>query len=482
MITNKEFLNGLRKETNYKLTENGAVALKSTLDAVYDLFAFGGAYRHRDEDSCVKLFSQAFSENPLLALKCLFYLRDCRKGQGERRFFKLCLDYLNKRYPKILYKNLTNIIEFGRYDDFIDIILKTHDSGIKEYGITLIKNQLINDLESEKVSLLAKWMPSANTSSKETVKKAVELRQYLRLSPKTYQKTLSTLRKKINIVERQMSNKEWEKIEYDKIPSIAGFRYRKAFYRNDEARYTEFMSNKETKVNAATLTPYSIVSQCLNYDIKNRNVLEKYWQNLPNYFTKPQNGIAIVDVSGSMRGTPMEVAISLGLYVAERNKGAFKDYFITFSDNPELLKIYGQDILEKVSNISDANWGMSTNLESVFNLLLNTGLKNNIKQEDMPKNLYIISDMEINAADDRANDKTFMEKMKENWETHGYELPHIVYWNVDARNNTILDNSENVTLVSGMSPVIFEQVLKGVTGKDIMMDKLNSERYDKIVV
>ena len=497
------FMNGLKENLNYDLTENGAITYKSTMSAVYDMFAFGGAYRKRSDQDCEELFRAAFKEDSELAAKCLFYLRDCRGGQGERRFFRVAFKELAWLDPDFAYQLLEKIPEYGRWDDLIyaaDGTVLWHDA------MMLVARQLNLDLKSKTPSLLAKWMPSENASSLETKKMAASIRKSLQLTHKQYRKMLSVLRKRINIVERLMSEGRWDEIEFDKIPSKAGLIYKNAFARRDiiARKYEEFAKSADTTVNADTLYPYEIVAKALkNYSPwsgrgmkmseTDRAMLQKYWDNQIDYLNgEPASMMCVVDTSGSMTGreasAPINVAISLGIYCAERMTGPFAGHYISFASRPQLIKVEGRDIVDKCYNIAKTNLVDDTNLEAVFNLMLNTALTS--KPEDVPKTVVIISDMEINQATNMgwyvdaetsmAKVMSAMETIKAKWTAAGIPCPKLVYWNVRAGHNNILDRGPDVSFVSGCSPVIFEQVIKGVSGYDLMLDKLNSERYASI--
>lgn len=495
-------LNGLVKDANYTLTENNGIAYKSTLSAVYDMFAFGGAYRKRSDDDVILLFKNAFEENEELALKCLFYLRDVRGGQGERRFFRVCLRWLAREHSDALLRNLDYISEFGRYDDLL-VLLGTP---VQDTVLDFITKQLALDIESKTPSLLAKWLASENASSATTRHYGAIIRKHIGLSHKQYRKILSHLREKIRIVEKLMSANRWDEIEFDKLPSKAGIKYKNAFARRDiiKAKYESFARSKDTKVNAKTLAPYEAVAEALktfrtgyywnaklpDFMDTNRLMVNKYWDNLENYFNDATlNALAVVDTSGSMVGSeasaPINVAISLGLYCAEKAKGPFAGHYISFASRPQLIKTEGVDFVDKVYRIYKTDLVDNTNLEAVFDLLLDTAIMNGCSQDDLPKSIVIISDMQIDSGANlyyKPNGyvKTMMEAMRDKWARRGYVLPNLIYWNVQARQNTILDDGPNVSYVSGMSPVIFEQIMKGKTGLDLMLDKLNSERYSVI--
>lgn len=497
------FINNLKQETNFTETENGAIAHKSTLNAVYDMFALGGAYRNRSDEDCIVLFQKALAEDPIMALKCLFYLRDIRGGQGERRFFRVCFNWLAKNYPEIAKRNLINIPEYGRYDDLYCV----ENTQIENDMFEIIKNQLDLDMESigendnAGISLLAKWVKSENASSIETNRLGSKTRKYLKMSHKQYRKMLSILRTRINIVEKLMSENRWNEIEFDKIPSKAGLIYKNAFAHKDiiADKYTNFIANKNTKVNAGALFPYEIVKKVsskfinwnkdLNITEIERETLEKYWKNLPDYLEgKKCKILTVIDTSGSMTGStgsiaPLDVAISLGMYCAERIGEPFNNKFISFSSRPEFIEIEGVDFVDKVRRIYQKNLVSNTDLRAVFDLLKRAIIKADSKATDIPETIVVISDMEIDYGSywrSETQVQTEMENIRVDWEKDGLKMPHLVYWNVDARHNTILDSNENTTYVSGCSPIIFQSILTGKSGWDICKKILNSNRYEQI--
>lgn len=501
------FMNSLQNTYNYKRTENNGVALKSTNSAVYDMFALGSAYRSRSDADCILLFKNAFEENETLALKCLFYIRDCRGGQGERRFFRVCMRWLAENYPERAAALAEYVPEYGRYDDWFKIYFNTP---VEEQVIGMMKKQLSTDMICKKnaVSLLAKWMPSENASSKETIRTARKIRSVFGVSSKEYRQMLSKLRTKINVLEKLMSANRWDEIEFDKIPSKAGLIYKNAFARRDiiAKKYESFAKDKTTKVNATTLYPYEVVAKAtqhmshgwgssLNISEVDRAMINKYWENLGEYIDPDRKDkiLCVVDTSGSMVGSnaaaPINVAISLGLYCAERAGGPFKNHYISFSSRPQLIKTEGVDFVDKVYRIYRTNLCENTDLVAVFDLLLATAMKPGVSAWDIPKTIVVISDMEIDSGTGSYwgynrhsgwttnSASTEMEKIRRKWEAAGLKMPKLVYWNVDARHNTILDSGPNVTFVSGMNPVIFKQVLTGKTGYDLMIETICSDRY-----
>ena len=493
MYYGNSLLNYLENETNFKVTENGALAHQTTKKAVLDLFALGGAYRNRSEDDCIFLFKKAFKENPEYALKCLFYLRDARGGQGERRFFRVCFNWLAKNVPGIVEKNIENVAIFGRYDD---ILYSCDGTPAMEYALAFVKKQLALDLESKTPSLLAKWLPSENASSEATKRMGGIVRDYIGLTHKQYRKILSELRSRINIVEKLMSEGRWDEIEFDKIPSKAGLIYKNAFARRDiiAKKYEEFAKDKTTTVNAAALYPYEIVKKARtsNASETDRAILEKYWENQIDVLEgKPCKMMCVVDTSGSMTGwgrtttAPIDMAIGLGMYCAERVGGPFKDHYISFSSRPQLIKVDGVDFYDKVKRIYRTNLCDNTDLVRTFQLLKTATKMAN--PEDRLDTVVVISDMEIDSmttgrwSEERT--ATEMERVRKEWEAEGLKMPKLVYWNVDARQDTFLDLEENVSFCSGASPTIFKQIATGKTGWDLFLDAVvNNERYSVVTI
>lgn len=413
------------------------------------------------------------------------------------------MKWLAKTQPEIARRNLIHIPLYGRWDDLYVFI----DTPLENDALQIMKDQLELDVQCKTPSLLAKWMKSENTSSKESQRLGKITRQYLGMTAKQYRKTLAILRERINVLERLMSAGEWHKIEYDKIPSKAGLKYKNAFAKHDVERakagaqtYADFAKDDTKKVNAKTLYPYECVEEAFKcrYSETQRLMTNKYWDNLADYIKGATfNGMAIVDTSGSMRGTPMNVAISLGMYCAEKAQGPFANHFITFESNPHFMEVEGVDFCDKVWRISEAPWGGSTNIEAAFDLMLNVARSNGCSQDEIPQNLIIISDMEFDSCvtsgsvpKDRwdwyyhrihyriKNRQTLMETIEKRWNAAGYKMPNLVFWNVNARSNNIpMTVRDGISFVSGFSPSIFEQIMSGKTAVSLMYDVLDKERY-----
>lgn len=464
------FLNALQQTTNVAYTENGAVSNRGTLDPVLDFFSRAGAMRE-NVDEAVKLFTRAYAEDPKLAVKALFYMRDVRGGQGERTLFRQCLKALPSEVQN---KVMRFIPEYGRWDDLLLL-----DPNLT---IGIVKKQLEEDeknmAEGNSVSLLAKWLPSENASSNKTSLRAMELMKLLELKPSQYRKKIVALRKHIKILEHQMSSKQWGEVDYEKIPSQAHRKHVKAFKRNDTDRYTKYLEEVEEgtkKIKTSTLYTYEVFDTVS----KDEQAANAMWSNLPDY-TNGTNALVVADVSGSMSGRPMSISVSLALYFAERNKGVFNGYFMTFSESPQLHKVLGSSLTQKLSNIENSQWGMNTNLEKAFQAILEAAVRDKCPQEEMPKVLYIISDMEFDAC--VSTSETNFNNAKRMFEESGYKLPHVVFWNVSSRNDQVpatkYDNG--VTLISGSSQSTFRYAVEGKDPLTLMNEVLNSERYRAI--
>lgn len=491
-----EFLNALKNDTNYGYTENGGIKHNSTMSKVLDMFGMGGSMRNRDEDDILHMFKCAYGENPELALRCLFYLRDVRGGQGERRFFRIILRWMGDHMVDEVEHLIPMISEYGRWDDLFELFNTKSEPAMLGY--------VYHTINKNEDHLIYKWLPSINASSRTTKSRGRKIAAEFNMTEREYRKMLTEGRKACNLVESLMSQNHWDQIAFDKLPSRAGLLYKKAFMRREETRerYMKFMSDEKTKVNASVLNPVEIAHQIFNAygrpSMTERNAWQKYWDNLKDYYNgKEEPGIAIVDVSGSMYGQPLEAAVSMGVYIAERGKGPFQNHFITFSSKPELVEFSGVDVYDKFMRAQSAEWGGSTNIEAVFNLLLDTARRNRVAKEDMPRTLYIFSDMEFNGcitsgpvSYDRwasagrilteRQINTVIEEQAKKWRQYGYQIPRVVFWNLDARHDNIPAIGDGFSYVSGFSMNMVECILSGKDGYDLMLEKLNSVRYQPI--
>ena len=485
-------LNYLKNESNMTLTENGGIAYRSTESFCLDMFFKAGAMRNSTAGEIADAVNRAYAEDPDKTMKIIFFARDARGGLGERRFFRCAVSALVKTAPAAVEKNIPMFAEYGRYDDLC-ILLGTP---LENAAVREIKAQLNKDIaamaNNGQASLLAKWLPSVNTSSKETRNKGRRMAALLGMTEAAYRKTLSALRAYTDILENRLRERDYT-FDYEVQPSCAMLKYRRAFIRNDCERYAEYLNNVQNgtaKLNADRLFPYDIVRAALAGNIQEteRKSLDAAWKSLPDLTASGrENAIAVIDGSGSMTCgvgiRPIDAALSLGIYFAEHNRGAFADHFITFSEKPRLVEIKGKDIVEKVRYCNTFNEVANTNLEAVFMLILRTAVKNKVSAADMPSKLYIISDMQFDSCVIGGNNDVLFKAMRKLYCKYGYDMPEIVFWNVNARCDAIpVTRSETgAALVSGYTPSVFDMVMGGEMSPEIVMDKiLASSRYAPI--
>lgn len=489
-------LNAIKREANKTYTENGAVTYASTYSDCLDLFATVGALRNAKEEDIVARFMRAYAEDADIAMKILFYARDIRGGLGERRTFRAILRWLADNHPESVRKNLDNIAEYGRYDDLLVLLDTACRKDVLEYIAAKFRADMaaLGDEKAGSVSLLAKWLPSVNASNKQTVSMAKTIARSLGMSDAEYRKALSRLRAKIRIIENNLREKDYT-FDYSKQPSKAMYKYKKAFIRNDEERYASFLNRVrkgEATLHTGTLMPYDIVAPlCRWYNrqtlsAEERLAMDTSWNALED-FGNDSNAIAVIDGSGSMYGgreniSPASVALSLGIYFAERNTGMFRDHFITFSMHPQLVEIKGEDIADKVQYCESFNECANTDVQKVFELILSAAVSKNAPQSEMPETIYIISDMEFDWCAKDAKVTNF-ENAKKLYSEAGYKLPQVVFWNVESRHRQqpVTMNEQGVILISGCSPRIFSMVAVGeFSPYDFMMSVIGGPRYENI--
>ena len=492
-------LDSIRQEAAMTWTENGAATYESTGSECLDLVASIGALRHASDAEIIIRFIRAYTENPDIAMKLLFYARDIRGGLGERRVFRVILNWLAVNEPTAVKKNLGYVAEYGRYDDLLTLM----DTPCETEMLSILRKYLAQDLkalrEDGTVSLLAKWLPSVNASNAQTRALGKRIAKALGLSEAEYRKSLSALRAQIRIIENNLREKDYS-FDYEKQPSRAMFKYRKAFSRNDAERYHAFLqsvSSGEAALHADHVAPYELVAPYLNVgwyeeesymrDISEaeKESLNATWASLPD-FGSDENALAVIDTSGSMycdqKPIPAAVALSLGLYFAEHNTGAFKDHFIEFSERPQLIQIKGDTFADRLRYVATFSEIANTNLEAVFDLILNAAVKHHVPREELPAKLIIISDMEFDSCVDHASETNFKNAQKK-FAAHGYRLPQILFWNVASRQRQqpVTQNEQGVALISGVTPRIFSMVAGGILSPyTFMMEVLRSKRYAPI--
>ncbi len=468
-------------QTNDSRTENGMVTNSTSLNNCVDLFFQIGAMRGADKVRLINAFTKAFGENPLTAMKLLFWARDVRGGAGERQIFKDIISYLAENRTEVLAKNLNLVTEFGRWDDLLVLI------GTKLEGNAL---ELISTGLAEKNGLCAKWMPRPNVGNREKKRCASAIRKHLGLSPKEYRKLLV---ENSNTVEQLMCAKNFAAIDYSKLPSKAMSDYMKAFSKNDCERFGSYLNNVEkgeVKINAGAIYPYDVIKNLKQGNTQGANV---QWDALPNYMENNNEMILpMVDVSGSMSSSKagksdviscMDVAISLGLYISERNVGPFKDAFITFTSNPTLQNLKGS-LAERYEQIKGPV-GYDTNLEKAFIMILSKAVEFNVSKKEMPTMIIVLSDMEFNCSD--VGGFTAQEMVEDLYNKAGYEMPKLVYWNIHSRgddNKPVHFDKNGTALVSGFSPALLTNLLAGkeMTPLSMMMSVIDSERYSRVTI
>ena len=430
------FAQAITNETRWTRTENGAIALNTTSDACLDLFGTIGALREASEERITTLFEEAYKENPLLAAKIAFYARDIRgdkntSGLGERRVFRVFLKYMALQHPEVIKPNLDLIGVYGRFDDLYELIDTPLENEMWNAMRKQFKEDYINLNKGNAISLLAKWIKTPDASSANT----------RRLGILTAQK------------------------------AVTG----------------------EVKINSSTLYPYDLIEKMtergLGFWWKNKseteeNILQAQWDALPNFVTEGTNAVVMVDTSGSMSGRPICTALGLGIYFAQRNSGAYHGKWMTFSSRPSFQTIKGKTMKQIYSNLNMNDWDMDTDLHAAFQLILDVAIENHVPTNEMPKSLIVVSDMEINYC---ANDDwTFYDQMRMEFLANGYEIPQVVFWNVNSRHDVFHADStrKGVVLCSGQSPSIFQQLIGSIefTPVEFMLKVINSERYEPIKI
>lgn len=525
--TKKDFMSALDETrnsiygvvNNISITENGAVGYKTSGSDLLDMNFQVASLRKATEKEIIKMWRKAYAENPMIALRWLFYCRDIRGGMGERRLFRLCMNDMARNGREDVVNALIPLFaEYGRYDDLWSLLDIT---ATRKCVLKFVHDTLREDIEGFKadksISLLAKWLPSENASSAQTAHYGAIIRKSLKWTPRQYRQTLSNLRKHIDVVERKMSASQWDSIDYEAVPSKANLKYNDAFLKHDEERrrtYLGALSKGEAKINSSTAFPHEIAGKYMSsgrYLAKNckDEAIEGMWRSLPDYVNGMGSTICVADGSGSMtvkigngNTSALTVANSLAIYFAERCSGVYKNKYITFSETPQLVHLgNGASLYDKMKIALKHCEAANTNIEAVFDLILDTAIKHEMSQDEIPQNILIVSDMEfdscaeVNPIRSTSNrygyryynapkpTKALFDIMAERYRNAGYKLPRLVFWNLNSRTKTIpmTQNEMGVVLVSGFSPATLKMVLTNKTDPyDCLLETVMNKRYDAV--
>lgn len=456
-------------------TENGMVTNVTTSSKNLDLFSSIGAARAKSDGELSHMFLAAYTEDPKLFVRIMLWARDIRGGAGERKVFRSFLNFIEVREPEMTEKIIKLVPVIGRWDDLL--VFKT------KRAIDIATEFIRDALLVEKNGLAGKWLPRKGEV-------AVALRQRLGFSPKFYRKTLVGL---TNVVETQMCSNKWDEINYSHVPSVASKNYRKSFLKHSPEKYGEYATalksgDPTVKVNASAIFPHDVLTDLYNFPYKgtpDQDVGIAQWNSLPDYMGD-QNVLPMSDVSDSMNvpasngtATCMDVSVALGLYISERNKGPFKDLILTFSSNPQLLKVEG-NIIDRAFQLKESEWETSTNFEAAIEKILEVGVKNHVAPEDMPQYLLVLSDMQFDEASGNIG-VTALDMVSAKYKKAGYVVPKIVFWNLrDSNGVAAKSDSPNVALVSGFSPAILKSILsnpESYTPFNVMLDAVMNDRY-----
>ena len=495
-------------------TENGALEYKSSGSKLVDLNYAVSSLRGAEPQKICDLFDAAYAEDPKYAVLWLFYASDIREGLGERRLFRILFKHLCKLDLQYVDWLIPLVPIYSRWDNLWCLMDNDVPEPIHREVVDIVTQQLTRDMirmqKHEIVSLLAKWMPSNNTSSWHTRELAFKFQLALGITAKEYRKMLSALRRYLDLVEIHASKNDWSGIEYEKVPSRANLMYRKAFVKHDEARYNKYISQVsegKAKINGSVNFPHDIVHQYRRDILASMdNALEALWKALPDYVTGGPSTLVVADSSGSMLDTisntgvkAMEVAFALGIYFAERLSGPYHNKMITFSENPKYIDLPGTSLFDNLMTLYCQAEMANTNIEKTMALILKTAVENNLTQDQLPRNILILSDMEFDAMvdiddedaylwdcskDRSAKRKSSFDKIVEKFEEYGYKMPKITFWNLNSRTLGIplKENELGVNLVSGFSPAVVNLVLTEKSDPyEALKEILDSDRYKPVV-
>lgn len=500
--------NMLDERYNVSFTQNDAKGFNTSGKELLDLNYNVAQLRHCDEDIIVQRFLSAYRENAELAFKWLFFSRDVRGGLGERRLFRVIIKFLaqHSKFQQDLLPVIKYIPEYGRWDDLFTLLTPDIPKNIQDLVLEIIVQQLVRDglnmmMSDNPISLLGKWLPSVQSKNPDKQYIVRRVRKKIGLSEREYRRALSTLRAYLGVTEVKMCANQWDDIDYSQVPSKANLLYKNAFLKHDCERRKQFLQDVEegvVTINSSVVFPHDIVGKYMcdwGHSTKEYDAtLERMWENLPDLSQSTDNTIVVADGSGSMvetyskysTVTLLDIANGLAIYFAEHSSGQFKDKYITFSENPQIVDLsYCDSLKGKIDCALAHDEIANTNIEAVFDLILQTAVRGNMTQEDLPKNILIISDMEFDDMVEGEVDKRLFEQIEAAYVSKGFKVPRLIFWNLGCGSGTIpvKENDEGVALVSGFSLSIAEMVLSNkIDPYACLIEKLTSERYALITL
>ena len=455
----------------YTSTTNGALQHESSGNKCLDLFSVIGNLRNCSRTDILERFEEAFKENSELATSVAYWARAARQGSGERNTFYTILDEIAKSSPEFVSDNANTLALLGYYKDLLRYF---HIPGVVSSFAQSIK---------DKDRLACKWAPRKGENAR-------KLRDELQFTNKEYRKWIG---EHSETVEDLMSSKLFSSVNYSSVPGGAMRKYKEAFMKRDLARFDEWKNDKTMTASVSATYPHQVIEVASGDEA----LADKMWNSLEDFVTEGENILPMIDTSGSMFGGPLEIAISLGMYLAEKNKSEFQDTFLTFSESPELVRLEGGTIAERMRNIEQANWGMNTDFTKAYDLILQSAVTYNVDKSSMPTMLLVLSDMQFDESQGGwGGNMTHFSHMEEEFEKAGYDFPKIVFWNLECHFGTPAECSDSsVAMVSGFSPSIMKAVLNAEDFnpisvmmealKDIEIDynNLPSEfKYDKEII
>jgi len=443
----------------YNTTTNGALQHESSGNKCLDLFSVIGNLRECSRTDVLERFEQAFNENPKLATQVAHWARAARQGSGERQTFYVILDEIAKSSPDFISDNANTLADIGYYKDLLRYF---HIDGVVTAFAQSIK---------DKDRLACKWAPRKGENAR-------KLRDELGFTNKQYRKWIG---EHSDTVEDKLSSKLFSSVNYSSVPGGAMRKYKDAFIKRDYARFDEWKNDKTTKASVSATYPHQIIEVAAGDEA----LADKMWNNLEDFVVEGENILPMIDTSGSMFGMPLQVAISLGMYLAERNKSEFQDTFLTFSESPEFVRLQGGSVADRMRNIEQANWGMNTDFTKAYDLILQTAVTYNVDKSSMPTMLLVLSDMQFDdSQDDCWNSsvpKVHFDDIKDKFNKSGYEMPKLVFWNLNSYSgNQSTMNEDGVCMVSGFSPSIMKAILscEDFNPINVMMEALEPIELD----